>query len=441
MQRQPGHFYVCFAFLILTVISAAALSPVTALAYWDNLGGRPVLTLTGGDEIGDDATFIDEDGNPISFIGDYTPIFNSIVNNPNYGDERNFVSALGVGQDVHADIWEPNALAVEDGKTYFVRMYIHNDNPNGEAATATGTKAAFSIPEVSGTQIEVGGWINSDNADAIQIYDDVVFQSFNDQPFHLEYVYGSAILWNNGFAGARGAVIMDDAIVTEQTRDVKTGALIGYEGFDGKIPGCFEYDQIVGIQVKAVYDYEFEVDVKARLAGTEDEFAETIEAEVGDKIEFQIHYQNTVPVSDNTEKNERNTQYNVMIRDILPENMVYVAGTTCLNNSNHEDGELLSVDGDIFADGSNIGNYLPGASGWIRFTAEIVDKSLTAGDNTLVNWAQVSVGSMVHQDHTKTVVQKPGTAKIIIRIIIWGVIILCLIDIVRLRRKLRRLRQ
>lgn len=441
MQRWPRYFYVCLAVLILTVISTAALTPVTVLAYWDNLGGRPALALTGGDENGDGATFLDEEGNPRSFIGDYTPVFNSIVNNPNYGDERNFVSALDVGQDIHADIWKSNTLAVEDGKTYFVRMYIHNNNPNGEAATATGTRATFSIPEVSSTQIKVGGWINSDNANATQIYDDVVFQSSNDQPFHLEYVYGSAILWNNGFAGASGIMITDDAIVTGQTKDVKTGALIGYEDFDGKIPGCFEYTQIVSIQVKAIYDYEFEVDVKVRPASTHNEFAETIEAEIGDKVEFQIRYQNTAPVSDNTEGNERNIQYNVMIRDVLPENMVYVAGTTYLYNSNYKDGDPLLADGDIFADGSNIGNYLPGASGWVRFTAEIVDKSLADGDNVLVNWAQASVSSMVHQDHAKTMVQKPETARIIIRGIIGGVIILCLIDIVRLRRKLRQLRQ
>lgn len=387
----------------------------------------------------DDATFVDEDGNPLSFTGDYTPIFNSIINNPNYGDERNFVSALGVEQDVHADIWEPNTLAVEDGETYFVRMYIHNDNPNGEAATATGTKAAFSIPEVSGTQIEVGGWINSDNADATQIYDDVVFQSSNGQLFHLEYVYGSAVLWNDGFAGARGAVIMDDAIVTGQTSDVKTGALIGYEGFDGKIPGSFEYDQIVSIQVKAIYDYEFKVDVKVRPANTHNEFAETIEAEVGDKVEFQIHYQNTVPVSDNnTEQNERNTQHNVMIRDVLPENMVYVAGTTYLYNSNHEDGALLPADGDIFADGSNIGNYLPGASGWVRFTAEIVDKSLANGDNTLVNWAQGMVSSTIYQDHAAVRVKKPEKAAVIITTVLWVLIVACLSNIIRLYYKLRR---
>lgn len=446
MQRWPRYFYVCLTVLILTVISAAALTPVTVLAYWDNLGGRPILTLSDGNENGDNATFLDEEGNPRSFTGDYTPVFNSIANNPNYGDERNFVSALGTKQDIHANIWEPNTLTVEDGETYSVRMYIHNDNPNGEAATATGTKAAFSIPEVSGTQIEVGGWINSDNANATQIYDDIVFQSSNDQPFHLEYVYGSAILWNNGFAGAKGAVIMDDAIVTGQTSDVRTGALIGYEGFDGKIPGGFEYDQIVSIQVKAVYDYEFTVDVKVRLAGTKDEFAETIDAKVGDKVEFRIEYHNEAAVSDSAAENEKNIQHDVMVKDVLPNNMAYVANTTYLRNANHKDdnegkGMQLLPDDALFTTGVNIGNYTPNSHASVYFIAEVVDKDLDDGKTVLVNWAHVTVSSMVHLDRTKTRVHKPETAKTIIRIVIGGIIVLCLIDIVRLRHKLHQLRQ
>lgn len=438
MQRWLRYFYGCLAVLTLTVISALGLAPATVLAYWDNLGGRPALTLTGGDENGDGATFLDEEGNPRSFIGDYTPVFNSITNNPNYGDERNFVTALAIDQDIHG-AWNSNTITAEDGKVYLVRIYVHNNNPNGEDATATDTKVAFSIPTASDSQIEVGGWLNSSNANATQIYDGITFQAPDDQPFHLEYVYGSATLYNNGFAGPSGTGFPDDSIVTNASGG---GALIGYEDFDGRIPGCFKYTQLVCIKVKVIYDYEFTVDVKVRLAGTEDEFAETIEAEVCDKVEFQIHYQNTAPVSENnTEQNERNIQHSVMIRDVLPDNMVYVPNSTYLYNSNYRDGTLLTPDGDLFTRAINIGNYGPQSNGYVRFTAEVVDKSLAVDKNVLVNWAQATVSSTVHQDHAKTRVQKPETAKTVIRIIILGIIILCLIDIVRLRHKLRQLRQ
>lgn len=420
MLKQPiAKKIVRYMLLAAMVLSMAeTLIPMNALAYWDNLGGRPALTLTGGDENGDGATFLDEEGNPRSFIGDYTPVFNSIVNNQNYGDERNFVTARAIDQDIHG-AWNSNTITAEDGKVYLVRMYVHNNNPNGEDATATDTKVAFSIPTASDSQIEVGGWLNSSNANATQIYDGITFQAPDGQLFHLEYVYGSATLYNNGFAGPSGTGFPDDSIVTNASGG---GALIGYEDFDGRIPGCFKYTQIVTIKVKVVYDHEFELDVKVRPAGTHDEFSESIDAKIGDRVEYQIQFTNSAA---------NDIQENVIIRDVLPENMVYIANTTYLYNSNHKDGKQITPDGDLFGGGINIGSYEPNASGWVRFTAEVTDKSLEEGDNVLVNWAQGMVKATIHQDHAKTMVQKPK----ITHTIITG--LLCLLTIIYLLLKLR----
>ncbi len=420
MLKQPiAKKIVRYMLLAAMVLSMAeTLIPMNALAYWDNLGGRPALTLTGGDENGDGATFLDEEGNPRSFIGDYTPVFNSIVNNQNYGDERNFVTARAIDQDIHG-AWNSNTITAEDGKVYLVRMYVHNNNPNGEDATATDTKVAFSIPTASDSQIEVGGWLNSSNANATQIYDGITFQAPDGQLFHLEYVYGSATLYNNGFAGPSGTGFPDDSIVTNASGG---GALIGYEDFDGRIPGCFKYTQIVTIKVKVVYDHEFELDVKVRPAGTHDEFSESIDAKIGDRVEYQIQFTNSAA---------NDIQENVIIRDVLSENMVYIANTTYLYNSNHKDGKQITPDGDLFGGGINIGSYEPNASGWVRFTTEVTDKSLEEGDNVLVNWAQGMVKATIHQDHAKTMVQKPK----ITHTIITG--LLCLLTIIYLLLKLR----
>lgn len=420
MLKQPiAKKIVRYMLLAAMVLSMAeTLIPMNALAYWDNLGGRPALTLTGGDENGDGATFLDEEGNPRSFIGDYTPVFNSIVNNQNYGDERNFVTARAIDQDIHG-AWNSNTITAEDGKVYLVRMYVHNNNPNGEDATATDTKVAFSIPTASDSQIEVGGWLNSSNANATQIYDGITFQAPDGQLFHLEYVYGSATLYNNGFAGPSGTGFPDDSIVTNASGG---GALIGYEDFDGRIPGCFKYTQIVTIKVKVVYGHEFELDVKVRPAGTHDEFSESIDAKIGDRVEYQIQFTNSAA---------NDIQENVIIRDVLSENMVYIANTTYLYNSNHKDGKQITPDGDLFGGGINIGSYEPNASGWVRFTTEVTDKSLEEGDNVLVNWAQGMVKATIHQDHAKTMVQKPK----ITHTIITG--LLCLLTIIYLLLKLR----
>lgn len=440
MLKRPivKKIVLCMVLAAMMLSMTETLIPMSALAYWDNLGGRPALTLTGGDENGDGATFLDEEGNPRSFIGDYTPVFNSIVNNRNYGDERNFVTARAIDQDIHG-AWNSNTITAEDGKVYLVRMYIHNNNPNGEDATATDTKVAFSIPTASGSQIEVGGWLNSSNANATQIYDDISFQAPDGQPFHLEYVYGSAMLYNNGFAGLDGTSFPDDSIVTSASSG---GALIGYEDFDGRIPGCFEYTQLVCIKVKVIYDYEFGIDVKVRLAGTEDEFAETIDAKVGDKVEFRIEYHNEAAVSDSAAENEKNIQHDVMIRDVLPNNMVYVANTTYLRNTNHKNdnegkGMQLLPDDALFTTGVNIGNYTPNSHASVYFMAEVVDKDLDDGKTVLVNWAQASVSSMIHQDHAKTMVQKPKITYTIIIGLLCVLLAMCSLTIICLLLKLR----
>ena len=74
---------------------------------------------------------------------------------------------------------------------------------------------------------------------------------------------------------------------------------------------------------------DFFVEVKTRLADTDDKnWYHTIDAQVGEKVEFQIQYRNI----------SKRTQEDVVIKDILPENMQYVEDSTILFNFNHPDG-------------------------------------------------------------------------------------------------------
>ena len=68
------------------------------------------------------------------------------------------------------------------------------------------------------------------------------------------------------------------------------------------------------------------VDTQVRFKDSEDgAWQDSVDAEIGDEVEYQITYQNT---SDST-------QTDVVISDSLPANMQYVAGSTVLYNSNH----------------------------------------------------------------------------------------------------------
>lgn len=363
-------------------VLSAAVSPALVSAWGDNGGGRRSYTeaqINNGDL-----------GNKI--------VFNSISDGV-IGDEKNFVGArentgINAGKD---NIWEGNNITVEDGKEYLVRLYVHNNNPNGLNAVARDTRVAFDIPEYSAKQIQVNGFITSSNATPSKYWDYVNFNS--DRAFHLEYVYGSALLENNGI-GQNGGVKLGDEIVTKAASE--NGVKIGYNALDGNVPGCYTYDNFVGIIVKAVFDDNFTINKEVRLAGTT-EWSNTVNAQVGDKVEFQIEYQNT--------DRKNLTHNNVTIRDVLPNNMKYVAGSTILYNSNHPNGGAIK-ENTVTTTGINIGSYGKGANAYVRFTAEVVDNSLACGHNTLVNWARGTVNQTLIQDYATVTLSKVCEGKI-----------------------------
>lgn len=307
-------------------------------------------------------------------------------------NETNFVGArLDTGKNEGAkNVWEGTNITAEDGKTYIVRLYVHNNSQKQEAKDV---QVRFHIPYASSSTQVVDGWLHSSNATPKEYLDDVTFKSVDGTPFHLEYVSGSALLENGGFASGAGVKLSDT--ITNHGNGGANGewTTIGYNTLDGVIPGCYKYINYVSIRVKAVYDYDFTIEKQVRISGDTDKtWKETVEAKVGDKVEFQLTYKNTSDKQQN----------NVKIRDVLPKNLRYVENSTKLKNSTYPNGANI-VDGkpsDILQ-GINIGNYAPGANAKIMFTAEVVDNDLACGSNTLVNWGQAGVGDTTIQDYAR----------------------------------------
>ena len=305
-------------------------------------------------------------------------------------NETNFVGAredTGINS-AKTNLWEGSEITVEDDKTYVVRIYVHNNNPNGEQAVAENTQVRFYIPYDSSDSIVINGQLRADNADPDLYIDDVTFKSKDGQPFHLEYVYGSALL-ENGKCASDGIQLADS--ITNQgntTGNIEDSwTAIGYDALDGKIPGCYQYINYVTIRVKVVYDYEFSVLNQVRLAGNKYWF-KSIEAKVGDKVEFQITYQNL----------GKDLQENVLVRDVLPHNLRYIENSTKLSYIASGEGKqvIMNITDGAPSDitkGINIGKYDPTAMARIMFAAEVVDNNLKAGKNTLLNRAQSSVNS------------------------------------------------
>ena len=295
--------------------------------------------------------------------------FNSITNNPHYGDERNFVT-IKEASNQNAGGWKDD-ITVENGKEYLVRMYVHNNANANLNLVAKDVTAKFNIPSYEAKKIQIDGYLTSSNATPNKIWDQAIFHG--DSNFKLQFVNGSAKFSNNVFPS--GTSIPNSV--------VSTGALLGYDAMNGNIPGCFQYDGYLTFKVKAVTS-DFDIQKTVRIEGAEDKtFKENVAIKPGDKVEYQIAFKNT-----------GGTQLNdVVIKDTLPKGMSYVAGSTYLHTA--KNGTRQVADG-LTTNGLNIGDYAPGATAYLKFVATL-DKNveLECGTNIFKNTVKstTSVGA------------------------------------------------
>ena len=350
------------------IVATATLTPAFVMAYGDNTGtkeGRPVYTtaqINAGDL-----------GNKITF--------NSITDSGKIGgDERNFVGAMLANSN--ATHYNADAINVEDGQILTIRLYVHNNSPLGEAATAKGVGVSFALPTAVAKSQTIVGYIDADApATPTRYFDEVTLNSTDD--FYLEYVQGSAQYRNEN-----GVFKLADTVINGKT-------LVGYKSMNGEIPGCFKYSGEATIQVKVHKSVNSKVAKTVRIKNSGTKFAESVEAKVGDEVEFQIEYVNLL----------QGQAKNVMIRDVLPNNLEYVENSTYLYNSNHREGILLS-ENTLTTSGINIGDYNSKGNAYIRFTAKVVDKSMACGNNQLVNWGASTVDGKVVKDDASVMVVK-----------------------------------
>ena len=343
------------------VMLATTLTPALVNAWGDSSNGRQSYTLEqiNNGDLGDTITF-------------------NSISNGKIGDEKNFVGAKVAGATV--DTWNANTINVKDGETYTIRLFVHNNSPKGMEAIAKGVKATFSIPTTVAKSQTIIGYLDSSNATPDRYWDEVTLNA--SENVYLEYVAGSAKFNNN-----KGTFALSDEVIT-------SGATLGYTSMNGEIPGCYEYSGVVTIDVKVHSSVAAKVSKQVRIKGTKT-WSESVNAKVGDEVEYQIEYVNLLA----------NQVDNVMIRDVLPTNVEYVKDSTYLYNSVHQSGVLLS-DNNLTTTGINIGSYSPKGNAYVRFTGKVIDKTLACGSNQLVNWASATIDQKVYKDDASVMVDK-----------------------------------
>ena len=346
----------------VVMLAAAVIIPAVVLAWGPD---RP--TFTGA--------------NPASYV-----TFNSITDNPQVGDERNFVRIRESGVGTYTD-----NVTLTPGKVYDVMVYYHNNaatnlNASGKGI-AQGTTLKMEIPGIvnAGVNAAFTGTISATNATPTSVYDQAYGKNATDGQIALRYVSNSAKFTSNGKVNGQ---TLPDSLFT-------TGAKLGYDAQDGVLPGCAEYSGYVIFQMR-VDQPNFTVKKQVSVDEGKTWVDDSVEAKAGSTVLYRIVYQNT----------GTNQQDNVSLDDTLPKGVSYVAGSSLIANST-TGGQYKATKDGITTNGYNAGSYQPKGNVYFKFSAKLpTEDKLSCGVNTLVNKARATTTSGYKEDTATVTIKK-----------------------------------
>lgn len=329
----------------VAIVAAAVIVPATLFAWGPS---RDTYTIE----------------NPANHI-----TFNSITNNPSIGDERNFVGIRENGSNAG---WSDD-LTVQPGKEYVVRMYVHNNAASSLNLVAENVTAEVNLPTNTAKSFQIDGFLRASNATPGEVYDHTVVKS--DKDFNLAYKAGT-LKYHTNASGAAGFDV-------PETVFTRSGAKLGYDKLDGKIPGCFQYAGYLTFVIKPQFPTEpstdFSVNKLVRKADVGATFAESTEAKPGDTLNYRIEVKNTGDAGIS----------NVIVKDILPTGVTLVPGTVKIFNANNPGGAYIQDGDKLVSTGVNIGHYSNGSNAFVIFNAKVAanDQLPKCGANKLTNIA------------------------------------------------------
>lgn len=374
----------------------------------------PLATLAWGPER---ATFTQ--ASPATYV-----TFNSITDDPTWGDERNFfrVRELSDGQKFSDNV------TLKSGGTYEVSIFYHNNaassfNASGEGI-AHGAYARADMPGIvraGQTDVEANAYVGASNANPTSVYDYIRLSNPTDTDMSIRLVPGTVKY--ESYGPLNNKQLSDSAIFSAE------GQPLGYDKLDGNLPGCDEYSGMITFQFTAIQpDFTFTKDV--RLKGQKD-WNDTTTAKVGDTVEWRLEYNNT----------GTSQQKHVTFKDVLPEGLNYVQGSSKIYNSNNPGGKTITDE--ISQGGMDIGDYNPDSNAIMVYETTVGDKPC----NTLVNTAYLETANgnlsdtasvTVLSDKCETVEALPSTgpAEIIAGLIGVGALTFGVVYYLKSRREL-----
>lgn len=279
------------------------------------------------------------------------PVFNSFINVPGYGDERNFAlaSEAVAGDTNPVDNDYSDDITTEAGKEYWVRVYVHN-NANSQTNTedldsdgfldgvARNTRVRLSFVNGLANAHDLKATVTADNA--ATVWDEAVLRNESAQ-FAVQYVAGSALILNASQPNVLRSLSDDVA--------GPNGTQIGYDIADGELEGCFEFTTRVYVKVRVVAP-TIRVEKVAYRSGTQEVLdGQTVSPDT--PITYKVRYFNEGSEVAN----------DLTIRDRLPAGVTFTSQTLKWYTNNQNGVVQGTNEEDVFFNqgGINFGNYAP----------------------------------------------------------------------------------
>lgn len=311
--------------------------------------------------------------------------FNSITDNPEHGDERNFVLIREAGVGTYV-----NEMKLQPGKEYEVYTYYHNNaetrlNTGEGTGIARNARVSAQLPSIvkPGERGIVSSTITADNANPQKVWDEAYITS--DSEVAIRYVTASAKIRSGG---AINNSIVPDSLFSAN------GTFLGYSELNGIVPGCADYAGYIVYKIK-VDQPGFGLTKEVANSG-QNNWSKNVTAQPGSTVDYRITYTN----------NGTTDQNNVTIKDALPAGQTYITGSTKLTNITNPNG--LKVSDNVVGNGINIGNYGKGTKAIVTFSAKVAgSEQLTCEQVTMRNSAFAITGSGTKNDTATVTIPKP----------------------------------
>jgi len=172
----------------------------------------------------------------------YYPVFNSFINTPSYGDERAFFDGYRTERPSH-HAEDPVRNITSGDKIVTLKVYVDNmaqvDEEEPALTTTYNARVRIALPTGTAPNLIAYAYISAGRT--VPVYDSVDLTS--RQSFFIEYVPGSAVLWNRLHGHNQSYRLSDEIIGSE-------GALIGADTMNGVLPPSNDFSTVAVVELK-----------------------------------------------------------------------------------------------------------------------------------------------------------------------------------------------